>query len=1227
MAEEHDLLKEEELEFLLQEKLADDGGAKANQLPGDGEVTMRGDLDKIELADIFQTLAMSKMEGQLRVRNLIEQHELFFRDGYVQSIPPQRIEIKRIGQRLLSAGLVTIEQLRAALLVQKKNSERQLGTILVEEQYVSEEDIEDIFANQVQEDLFALFTWKNGSFEFYRGTCNDAETIARLEATPSFEVNGLLLEVARRGDEWERVTEAIGDLDEILELDPDVAPEEPFEGDYETVISSIDGIRTVRSVADHSGLSLFSAGCVVRDLVNGGFLRPIPTLRGIEVAEKQFEEEKPKNALLTFHVMRRRDEALEIELGSRIAKGLARCGDSRNAARVLVAAGQHSEDPAAALSAARLARRISPRSSETLRFLQRQLRAQDDDLVRDELIDVTSDLADACTEEGETEEALAAVRELERLAPGNPNALNRRARILAKFSYVQEAISALEELLAIFVEESDVERQKGACEQILKLDPTRRDIAKTLKALRTGKATIRIRRFAIAAAVAAVSCYGYYEYLAFVDHAKLVQIKEEALADVEAGDPHRARARIASAMESNPETTIFAPVLARLKGMEDQIRAEERERRETVLAETFEKADLAIAEGNIETALGIYDTLLKLGKTQKEVAEIVKLRIETVHTKIEAMRSALTIRVPPRPNLLQSQADRERIVASARENFRDVELRLATAVLSPVVREQIDKHLDPGARDALFEAAEQICNLFSESRTIVAAHEAELDRTRTAQRLTPLFDAARRHEDKYEFDKALDAYRRLSRDHPEDDEIKAGFQERVERYATITRLMQALSSATERGNFAAAQGQLRALQQSYPDIPFAQLVQLPVRVTTTPPGASITIEGKPVGESPVVGAYHPGNDVVVRIDLDGFHVEESRFTGDEVSTVQSLLAKKASWTVEIEAAVDVMPVVDRNGLAFFADRAGRVTCIDLTAHKVLWRFDTKDMSGLLPTPTLVAPDAVAVASIDGTVRCFGRSDGELRWSQKDLPTDVAPVSVGQRVVIATADERLVGLDAKTGEQRFEFPSGGTLAAGLVEIDTRRFVAISTSGRATTIDALKGRIHWSVELGDGVLVRPCLAGSLLGVQTANGVLLGVSTRDGQIAWRSNGAIGLDLPLSTDGQMFYLATDAGIDRFHVRTGRRAESYTTDGRVSAPPASFGGDLFVGREDGACEVIDARTLEPRYLLRGPGRISVPALAWGPRRGVVLTIANGTIMGFADVTRPSDAARPPDGR
>ena len=69
---------------------------------------------------------------------------------------------------------------------------------------------------QFQEDLFGLFTWQRGSFEFYKGPVTDPLLAQRLETIPEFEITGVLMEVARRTDEWSLILEELGSLDESL---------------------------------------------------------------------------------------------------------------------------------------------------------------------------------------------------------------------------------------------------------------------------------------------------------------------------------------------------------------------------------------------------------------------------------------------------------------------------------------------------------------------------------------------------------------------------------------------------------------------------------------------------------------------------------------------------------------------------------------------------------------------------------------------------------------------------------------------------------------------------------------------------------------------------------------------------------------------------------------------------------------------------------------------------
>lgn len=161
--------------------------------------------------------------------------------------------------------MLTADQLRQALIAQRKEK-KPIGVMLVQAGLLTQEQIDGIVGIQVGEDLFALFTWRHGQFEFFKGPLVDDAQRASFEACPEFETNSLLLEVARRSDEWQSILESIGNLDEIPTRIADPSDGELDEA-YQALLSGADGRATYRELADHTTLGLFEVARAARDLV------------------------------------------------------------------------------------------------------------------------------------------------------------------------------------------------------------------------------------------------------------------------------------------------------------------------------------------------------------------------------------------------------------------------------------------------------------------------------------------------------------------------------------------------------------------------------------------------------------------------------------------------------------------------------------------------------------------------------------------------------------------------------------------------------------------------------------------------------------------------------------------------------------------------------------------------------------------------------------------------
>ncbi|HLE68974.1 MAG TPA: DUF4388 domain-containing protein, partial [Vicinamibacteria bacterium] len=126
--------------------------------------------------------------------------QLFFKDGRlfssVSSSPRETL-----GQFLIRSGHITEETLFKALIEQDR-SNQPLGRILVASELLSEEVLEDILRIKTEESIYDSFLWKDGDFTFEEGKLPE-----KIPVSLPLDLTGVILEGARRTDEWERIHE------------------------------------------------------------------------------------------------------------------------------------------------------------------------------------------------------------------------------------------------------------------------------------------------------------------------------------------------------------------------------------------------------------------------------------------------------------------------------------------------------------------------------------------------------------------------------------------------------------------------------------------------------------------------------------------------------------------------------------------------------------------------------------------------------------------------------------------------------------------------------------------------------------------------------------------------------------------------------------------------------------------------------------------------------------
>jgi len=256
-------------------------------------MSFKGDLSTIGLGEVFQMISMSQKEGTLIVQDSESRKCVFFGATGVQLLSSGKRKGLKIGDMLLRAGNVTEAQLEGALengRIQRK----MVGEVLVESGVVTQEEIQRIIREQIEEEIYDLFLWKKANFEFVEGPAADELKDPDAQVTKlSFDVNGLLLEAVRRSDEWVIINQTIPSIDSIFTFvsDSDRHEEDKISQDIaKRVYRLVDGRLPISEIVENTGVSKFEACKVLVDLYNRGRVRLLTVPETMDLAVKRMAE-------------------------------------------------------------------------------------------------------------------------------------------------------------------------------------------------------------------------------------------------------------------------------------------------------------------------------------------------------------------------------------------------------------------------------------------------------------------------------------------------------------------------------------------------------------------------------------------------------------------------------------------------------------------------------------------------------------------------------------------------------------------------------------------------------------------------------------------------------------------------------------------------------------------------------------------------------------------------
>jgi len=176
-------------------------------------MAIRGNLSEASLADVLQLLALGQKTGCLSVAREGSFGTIHFADGRIvhASIVNRR---DRLGDRLVRLGAVPADALTRLAAQRHMQDDRELARALLDTAQVDRDLLLQVYRTVVEEVVYHLFGWTQGTFTFEP---NDDSAVD----TPllSVSADSLLLEGARRVDEWSLIEKKIPSFDLLFEVD------------------------------------------------------------------------------------------------------------------------------------------------------------------------------------------------------------------------------------------------------------------------------------------------------------------------------------------------------------------------------------------------------------------------------------------------------------------------------------------------------------------------------------------------------------------------------------------------------------------------------------------------------------------------------------------------------------------------------------------------------------------------------------------------------------------------------------------------------------------------------------------------------------------------------------------------------------------------------------------------------------------------------------------------
>jgi len=235
-----------------------------------GEAVLSGNLAAFRLPDVLTFLSTTRKTGTLAVTNGESEAQLFFDDGSLVYAGSNQ-ERFRLGSILLRKKKMSRAQSdRIDALMQGEGG--RFGQHALREGVLTEAQLRDFLKIQVSEIVYDCFVWDGGSFAFEQ----DGTHLPKHAVTISVDLANLIMEGARRIDEWEQCLKLLPDKSVVFRVV--VTPRDEkitLTADEWRILFLINGQRTLEELCHDADDDAFHVYRVIYGLLSSKLIEVV----------------------------------------------------------------------------------------------------------------------------------------------------------------------------------------------------------------------------------------------------------------------------------------------------------------------------------------------------------------------------------------------------------------------------------------------------------------------------------------------------------------------------------------------------------------------------------------------------------------------------------------------------------------------------------------------------------------------------------------------------------------------------------------------------------------------------------------------------------------------------------------------------------------------------------------------------------------------------------------